>query len=65
MPCPAKAASPNPGCLIQTDPLPKRGSGLLSIVAARVINFDQTDPNNSPQTRGLLIRLGDYGKSEE
>jgi hypothetical protein len=31
----------------------------------KVVNFEQTHPNNSPQIPGLLIRLGDYGKSEE
>jgi hypothetical protein len=43
------------------------GGSLLNLGVAplRVINFAQTHPDNSPHIPSLLIRLGDYGNSEE
>jgi hypothetical protein len=40
------------------DSLPNRRYWPLSIVAASVMNFEQTRPNTSPQILGLLIRWG-------
>jgi hypothetical protein len=37
----------------------------LGVAALPVFNFEQAHPNNSPHIPTLLIRLGDYGNSEE